>query len=147
LLVDDSEVALRFLERQLQALGFRTDTATDSQHALELLAQQKYDVVFLDVDLGPHSEFDGLGLCYRIKRRGPPIPSVVMVTAHTATTDRVRGAFAGCDAYLAKPVDDDTLRRTLRKLGLRLPAPPDGSHASSRPGSLISRPMPLDTQR
>jgi two-component system, cell cycle response regulator len=144
LLVDDSEVALRFLERQLQSLGFRTDTAADSQHALELLAQQKYDVVFLDVDLGPHSEFDGLALCYRIKRGTPPTPPVVIVTAHTATTDRVRGAFAGCDAYLAKPPDDDTLRRALRKLGLRVPAAPDSSHTSSRPGSLISRPMPLD---
>ena len=149
LLVDDSEVALRFLERQLQALGLRTDTASDSQRALELLSLQTYDAVFLDVDLGPNSELDGLGLCQHIKRRlkpraGGAAPVVVMVSAHTATTDRVRGSFAGCDAYLAKPLDDDGLRRSLRTLGLRLAAPVDGSHSNSRPGNLLSRPLPLD---
>ena len=149
LLVDDSEVALRFLERQLQALGLRTDTANDSQRALELLSTQTYDAVFLDVDLGPNSELDGLGLCQHIKRRlkpraGAAAPVVVMVSAHTATTDRVRGSFAGCDAYLAKPLDDDALRRSLRTLGLRLAAPVDGSHSNSRPGNLLSRPLPLD---
>lgn len=149
LLVDDSEVALRFLERQLQALGLRTDTANDSQRALELLASRNYDVVFLDVDLGPNSELDGLGLCQHIKRQLKPrtaaaAPVVVMVSAHSSTTDRVRGSFAGCDAYLAKPLDDEGLRRSLRALGLRLAAPADTGHSNSRPGNLLSRPLPLD---
>ena len=150
LLVDDSEVALRFLERQLQDLGLRTETATTSQRALVLLTQQPYDVVFLDVDLGPHSELDGLALCQHIKHRhGPPgaaaaAPLVVMVSAHAAATDRVRGSFAGCNAYLGKPIEDEALRRSLRSLGLRLSAPIDGSHSNSRPGSLLSRPLPLD---
>jgi two-component system cell cycle response regulator len=149
LLVDDSEVALRFLERQLQALGLRTETASDSQRALALLGTQTYDAVFLDVELGENSELDGLGLCQHIKRQlkpraGVAPPVVVMVSAHTATTDRVRGSFAGCDAYLAKPLDDEVLRRSLRALGLRLSAPVDTGHSNSRPGNLLSRPMPLD---
>ena len=150
LLVDDSEVALRFLERQLQDLGLRTETATTSQRAIELLTQQPYDVVFLDVDLGPHSDLDGLALCQHIKHRHSPpgaaaaAPLVVMVSAHAAATDRVRGSFAGCNAYLGKPIEDEALRRSLRSLGLRLSAPIDGSHSNSRPGSLLSRPLPLE---
>jgi two-component system, cell cycle response regulator len=149
LLVDDSEVALRFLERQLQALGLRTETASDSQRALALLGTQTYDAVFLDVELGANSELDGLGLCQHIKRQlkrraGVAAPVVVMVSAHTGTTDRVRGTFAGCDAYLAKPLDDELLRRSLRALGLRMSAPVDTGHSNSRPGNLLSRPMPLD---
>ena len=149
LLVDDSEVALRSLERQLQALGLRTDTASDSQRALELLATQTYDAVFLDVDLGPNSELDGLGLCQHIKRQlkpraGAATPRVVIVSLHATPTDRVRGSFAGCDTYLARPIDDEALRRSLRALGLRLPAPTDSSHSNSRPGNLLSRPMPID---
>lgn len=152
LLVDDSEIALRFLERQLQAMGLRTETAADSQRALELLAQQRFDVVFLDVDLGPHSEVDGLTLCQRIKRQPPRAPSgsapvVVMVSAHTSTTDRVRGSFAGCDVYMAKPLDEETLRRSLRTLGLRVPASPDASHGNSRPGALNTLPLPLNPSR
>ena len=148
LLVDDSEIALRFLERQLQALGLRTDTAATSERALELLARQRYDVVFLDVELGPQSALDGLALCQRIKN--PPgqaakaaAPLVVMVTAHAGTTDRTRGSFAGCDAYLAKPINDEAMRRSLRKLGLRLSAAESG-FGSSRPGALSSRLQPLD---
>ena len=148
LLVDDSEIALRYLERQLQALGLRTETAATSQRALELLAQRRYDVVFLDVDLGPHSGLDGLALCQHIKRQPqsaakPAAPVVVMVSAHAAATDRVRGSFAGCDAYLAKPLDDDALRRSLRTLGLRLSAPADSTYGNSRPGALATRPLPL----
>ena len=152
LLVDDSEIALRYLERQLQALGLRTETAATSQRALELLAQRRYDVVFLDVDLGPHSGLDGLALCQHIKRQPqsaarPAAPVVVMVSAHAAATDRVRGSFAGCDAYLAKPLDDDALRRSLRTLGLRLSAPADSTYGNSRPGALATRPLPLDPPR
>jgi len=148
LLVDDSEIALRSLERQLQALGLRTETAADSQRALELLGQRNFDVVFLDVDLGAHSELDGLALCQQIKqkRRGlgaAMSPMVLMVSGHAAATDRVRGSFAGCDAYLAKPLDDEALRRSLRTLGVRMAAPAEG-YVSSRPGALQSRPMPLD---
>ena len=149
LLVDDSGIALRFLERQLQAMGLRTDTAGDSQRALKLLSRGHYDIVFLDVDLGPHSEVDGLTLCQLIKRLQPQTPSaaaplVVMVSAHASTTDRVRGSFAGCDVYMAKPLDEETLRRNLRALGMRLPASPDGGHTSSRPGALNALPLPRD---
>ena len=151
LLVDNSELTLRLLERQLQALGLRTDTAPHSQRALELMASKRYDVVFLEVDLGPHSELDGLALCQQIKRQlRPPNPAaapmVVMVSAHASATDRVRGSFAGCDAYLALPLDDEALRRSLRTLGLRLPAAAD-SYINSRPGMLHSLPLPLDQAR
>ena len=136
----------------MQALGLRTETAATSQRALELLAQRRYDVVFLDVDLGPHSGLDGLALCQHIKRQPqsaakPAAPVVVMVSAHAAATDRVRGSFAGCDAYLAKPLDDDALRRSLRTLGLRLSAPADSTYGNSRPGALATRPLPLDPPR
>jgi len=148
LLVDDSEIALRFLERQLQALGLRTDTAATSERALELLARHRYDVVFLDVELGPQSALDGLALCQRIKNpqgqaAKAAVPLVVMVTAHAGATDRTRGSFAGCDAYLAKPINDEAMRRSLRKLGLRLSATESG-FGSSRPGALSSRLQPLD---
>jgi CheY-like chemotaxis protein len=149
LLVDDSEIALRYLERQLQALGLRTETAPNSQRALELLALQPYDLVFVDVDLGPHSELDGLALCQHLKRRhhqpaAATAPKLVMVSAHASATDRVRGSFAGCDAYLAKPLDDAGLQRTLRKLDVRLPAPGDAPYVNSRPGGLHTQPQTLD---
>lgn len=121
LLVDDSDIALRFLQRLLYGIGVRSESATHSGRALEVAAAIQPDVVFVDVELGPTSEMDGFALCQRLKQmrnaQGTPL-KVVMITAHTAASDRVKGTFVGCDAYLAKPADEDTLRRTLRDLGL-----------------------------
>jgi CheY-like chemotaxis protein len=122
LLVDDSEIALRYLQRQLEGLGFRTDTCTDSQGALAKLAQQRFEAVFVDLDLGPDSAMNGFSLCQHIKRQraqgtGLP-PRVVIVSAHASATDRVRGTFVGCDAYLTKPLNDQLLAHELRTLGL-----------------------------
>jgi two-component system, cell cycle response regulator len=126
LLIDDSEIALRFLQRQLSALGLRTEVAANSQDALAQLAQQRFDAVFVDVDLGPDSAMDGLALCQHLKRQQRPHgtglpPRVVIVSAHGSATDRVRGSFAGCDAYLTKPIKEETMLGQLRTLGLVAP--------------------------
>lgn len=123
LLVDDSEIALRFLETRLQRLGLHTQRATTSARALEVLSQRNFDFVFLDVELGSASELDGLALCQHIKRQHHPVgggsvPVVVMVSAHHAEIDRVRGMLAGCDGYLAKPLDSGALLQLLAQHGV-----------------------------
>lgn len=123
LLVDDSEIALRFLETRLQRWELRIDRAASSGRALELVEAHGYDLVFLDVELGPDSELDGLALCQHIKRSAAAMATVVvMVSAHHSELDRVRGALAGCDAYLAKPLDETGLRRLLVRQGLKMSA-------------------------
>jgi CheY-like chemotaxis protein len=109
LLVDDSEIALKFLERKLGELGLRARGVTDSDAALEQLKQHDFSYVFLDVELGPASKLDGLALCRHIKRRSGRPPVIAMVSAHATQTDRVRGSLAGCDAYLGKPLQASEL--------------------------------------
>jgi len=109
LLVDDSEIALRFLELKLGELGLRSRGVTDSDAALAQLDRQEFNYVFLDVELGPGSKLDGLALCRHIKRRTKRPPVVAMVSAHATQTDRVRGSLAGCDAYLGKPLQPSEL--------------------------------------
>ena len=126
LLVDDSEIALRFLESRLQRWGMVTDRAATSAKAIELLARRDYDFVFLDMELGPGSDMDGLALCQHIKRNqsaGAAIgSSVFIVSAHQSELDRVRGSLAGCDAYRGKPLQEVDLRRLLLRHGLKPPA-------------------------
>lgn len=120
LLVDDSAVALGFLEARLGRWKFEFDRAPSGQAALALLAQHSYDLVFLDVDLGPHSELDGLALCQHVKQTPALMNAlVVMVSAHHSELDRVRGTLAGCDAYLGKPVDAAGLEALLQRQGLQ----------------------------
>jgi CheY-like chemotaxis protein len=109
LLVDDSEIALRFLELKLGELGLRSRGVTDSDAALAQLDRHDFKYVFLDVELGPGSKLDGLALCRQIKRRAKRPPVVAMVSAHATQTDRVRGSLAGCDAYLGKPLQPSDL--------------------------------------
>lgn len=123
LLVDDSEIALRFLETHLQRFGLVMERALSSGRAIELLSQRHYDFVFLDVDLGTASDLDGLALCRHIKRHpgagSTSTSAVFMVSAHASEVDRVRGTLAGCDAYLGKPLDAMELQRILLRQGLK----------------------------
>jgi CheY-like chemotaxis protein len=147
LVVDDSEIALRFLQRQLESLGLRTEAAKNSTRAVHLLTQRSFDIVFLDVDLGPNSEADGLALCQHLKRAHRPPgsglpPKVVIVSAHDSATDRVRGTFAGCDAYLGKPLEDQALQSELRRLGVLADPAPRRSSRRRREGKPTSGPTP-----
>lgn len=122
LLVDDSELACRFLRQRLQHWHVSAEFAGSSEAALALLSSQAYDFVFLDLELGPDSAQDGLALCRQIKMGQTPspgaAPTVVMVSAHQSELDRVRGALAGCDAYLGKPLDEAALEQLMRRHGL-----------------------------
>ncbi len=127
LIVDTSETARRSLASRLERWGFAVETAAHSGQALTLLARRRFDSMFVDVDLGPASALDGLGLCQQIKRlprsgQGPA-PWLALVTELDGPSDRVRGTLAGCDAYLAKPVDEAQLGHLLWREGwLRVPA-------------------------
>jgi CheY-like chemotaxis protein len=131
LLVDDSELALRFLESRLKRYGLVVDRALSSGRAIELMSRRHYDFVFLDVELGPDSTLDGLALCQRIKRHQDAAAAlssaVFMVSAHHGDSDRVRGTLAGCDAYLAKPLDEDELARLLARHGVVARGAPTGA--------------------
>lgn len=124
LVVDDSEIARHVLRGRLERWGLQVECAASSGQAITWLFRRRFDFLFLDVELGSHSQLDGLGLCQLIRRKHPPsagAPSmVVMVSSHHDQIDRVRGTLAGCDAYLGKPLDDADLARLLQRQGLRL---------------------------
>lgn len=123
LLIDDSELALHFLELRLQPWGLVTERAMTSGRAIELLAKHNYDFVFLDVELGLSSDLDGLALCQHIKRHQDASAAlssaVFLVSAHCTEADRVRGRLAGCDAFLGKPLNELELQRLLLRHGLK----------------------------
>jgi CheY-like chemotaxis protein len=120
LVVDDSRVALRFMQVRLQRRGYRVHVAHTPEEAVERLGAQPFTMVFLDVALGPRASMDGLALCQRIKQgrlpAGHDVPKVVMVTGLSSSSDRVRGELAGCDVYLPKPLMEEDLDEALRVL-------------------------------
>lgn len=111
LVVDDIDIARRLLQVQLQQLGCRVTTAESGADALERLQAAHFRIVFSDVEM---KDMDGLALCQQIKQRRKGAPTVVLVSARSTPSDRVRATIAGADGFLGKPIDAAELVTVLR---------------------------------
>ena len=115
LVVDDSDIALKFMRNRLTRFGFAADLVSSGEEALGRLNIRPYKFVFLDVMM---EGLDGYQTCRAIKQRkytnGRP-PVVVMLTSRGGTIDKIRGTLAGCDAYLTKPLNERELINVLAK--------------------------------
>ena len=113
LVVDDRASVRKQLEIELQLFEVHVDYAEDSDRAMDILSQKKYDVVFLDVVL---PDGDGFEICKSIKaQQSSKKTKVIMLTGKASHADKVRGSLAGCDAYLIKPVWRATFQSTAKK--------------------------------
>ena len=115
LVVDDSDIALKFMRNRLSRFGFHADLVNSGEEALGKMNTRPYKFVFLDVMM---EGLDGYQTCRAIKQRkysdGKP-PVVVMLTSRGGTIDKIRGTLAGCDAYLTKPLNERDLIAVLAK--------------------------------
>lgn len=112
LVVDDVLPNVKLLEAKLGAEYFDVLTAMDGKQAVEVAKAEKPDLILLDVMM---PVMDGYEACELIKHdpETQHIP-VVMVTALSDVSDRVRGLEAGADDFLTKPVDDVSLFARVR---------------------------------
>jgi PAS domain S-box-containing protein len=111
LLVDDNEDALVSAAEVLQLAGHEVRTATNGAAALALLPQFQPEVAVLDIGL---PDLDGYDLAVRLRAElGPRAPRLIAVTGYGRDVDRERSRKAGFDVHLVKPVDIDTLMRTV----------------------------------
>ena len=115
LIVDDSDIALKYMQNRLRHFSYECELAHSGEEALAMVSKHNYQFVFLDVMM---TGLDGYQTCKAIKnnkaRRGPA-PVVVMLTSRGGTIDKIRGSMAGCDAYLTKPLNDNRLGAVLAK--------------------------------
>lgn len=117
LVVDDILPNVKLLEAKLSAQYYDVVTAFNGEEALIKAASDSPDLILLDIMM---PGIDGFETCRRLKAdpKTAHIP-VVMVTALTDSTDRVRGLESGADDFLSKPVNDTALFSRTRSL-LRL---------------------------
>lgn len=113
LVVDDSSTIRKQVELELKLLGIRTDTAESGEQAFDLLARRDYDIIFLDVVL---PGIDGYQICKIIKKnKNMKKTPVIMLTSKSSPFDRIKGALAGCDTYMTKPVKQNSFQKAVQK--------------------------------
>ena len=102
LIVEESQRLREQLRVALKRIGIHSRQIANAEGAHREIRSTSYDLVLLDVSM---SAVDGFELCRNIKKNAytGSIP-VMMLTASTSPFDRARGALAGCDAYLLKPI-------------------------------------------
>ncbi len=106
LVVEDDEVNLELAAFLLEEAGFEVRAARDLDEARRALQAEAPDVLLMDMSL---NGADGLELVAELRadpglRRLP----VLALTAHAMRGDRERFLAAGCDGYIAKPIDVKT---------------------------------------
>jgi twitching motility two-component system response regulator PilG len=101
LVVEDEESLLKLESILLTSRGYRVTGANDGLAALRIIAEDRPDLVLLDIMM---PGIDGFEVCRRIK--DDPVTRdipVVMLTAKKSTADQTRGVEAGAAAYVTKP--------------------------------------------
>jgi DNA-binding response OmpR family regulator len=137
ILVCDDESALREALRQLFAReGHRVLAVADGRSAIDRASTQRFDVLLLDVALGPASP-DGYEVCRQLRDRRNDVP-IIMLTAMDSEADAVLGLEAGADDYVVKPFRPAELRSRIRAV-LRRTGP--GARANA---TLTVGPITLD---
>ena len=119
LIAEDNAINQKVAQRVLLQFGYLTDLAGNGREAVEAVARQKYDLVFMDMQM---PEMDGLEASRRIcsntevGRR----PVIVAMTANALKEDRDRCIGAGMDDYLSKPIRPEDIKAVLEQFARRL---------------------------
>ena len=113
LYVEDNIDNRTLVRRILMAEGYNLLEAVDATQALEILKSTQPNLILMDINM---PDMDGYTLTAKIK--GTPglesIP-VIALTANVMRGDREKSLEAGCDGYIQKPIDIDTLSEQIER--------------------------------
>ncbi len=113
MVIDDSKTIRRTAESLLKKAGCEVITATDGFEALSLVADERPDLIFIDIMM---PRLDGYQTCALIKNNKVyrDIP-IIMLSSKDGLFDRAKGRLVGSDQYLTKPFSRDELLQAIHK--------------------------------
>jgi len=112
LLVEDEPGLVLTLTDRLRSEGYTLEAVADGNEAVELATRQRFHLIILDVML---PGMDGFEVCHELRQRDVLTP-VLMLTARTQVTDKVKGLKLGADDYLTKPFETPELLARIEAL-------------------------------
>ena len=111
LVVDDESDLRDMLTRSFSREGHRVTAVADGRSAIDRASTEQFDIVLLDIALGPGP--DGYEVCRTLRARRNVVP-IIMLTALDSEADAVLGLEAGGDDYVTKPFGLAELRSRIR---------------------------------
>lgn len=118
LVVEDEAALADLLKYNLEKEGYRVSIANDGEEALVVADECAPDLVVLDWML---PKAPGIEVCRRLRARQETRNTpIVMLTARTEETDRIRGLDVGADDYITKPFSMNELLARLRAVMRRI---------------------------
>ena len=107
LIVDDNPVNMKLIRILLSGEGYHVVTAADAKEAVDVLNEVHPSLILMDIQL---PGLDGLELTRRLKAAAATRDITILgLTAYAMKGDEARILAAGCDGYIAKPIDTRTL--------------------------------------
>ena len=128
LVVDDADLLVKGIRFNLMNEGYTVITGSDGLEAVQLVQEEKPDLVVLDVMM---PNMDGMTACSKI-REFSDIP-IILLTAKTDDMDKLMGFDHGADDYLTKPFNILELKARIRALLRRA-----GTHEKKAAGNLLT---------
>lgn len=113
LYVEDNPDNRNLIRRVLNAEGFEVVEASHADQAIKKLEKEMVDLILMDINM---PEMDGYTLTEKIRKmdKFTNIP-IVAVTANVMHGDREKSLEAGCDGYIQKPIDIDTIAQQIER--------------------------------
>ena len=116
LCVDDNEANLKLVETFLREMGTRVLTVGSGEQALEVIQEQRFDLIFMDVQMpgmDGRQTTEEIRLAESLSGQSPT--PIVALTAHALAEERRRLLKCGMNDYLSKPISPAQLRECIQK--------------------------------
>jgi CheY-like chemotaxis protein len=122
LIAEDNVVNQKVAMGILLQFGYQTDLVLSGKQAVEAVERQKYDLLFMDLQM---PEMDGLEATRLICSRINPSerPYIVAMTANATQEDRDLCLSAGMDDFLSKPIHPDEIKAAVERAAMKLSHP------------------------
>jgi signal transduction histidine kinase/CheY-like chemotaxis protein len=117
LVAEDAKANQTLIQILLQKMGFQVTIVEDGQQAVEQVRNKTFDIILMDMQM---PVMNGYEATREIKTMGIRTP-VIAVTAHAMKGDEQKCLDAGCDGYIAKPIDRKKIEQIIREHLIKKP--------------------------